>query len=629
MRSLSLVCAVIIVGIGTTGGCSRPDATDQRGGLRQSAATRSGPAAAPGTGVPSIAAQSSELEALLRSLQTAADASAKVRALDAVAAVGKRAAAAVDAITELARDADADVRWHAARTLGMVGPGAASAVPTLIVLLADGDPVVAAQAAHALGMVARMDAATEDRDGDEAVVEPLIRATEHADPRVRRAAVKSLRRVASPRRLADLLDQHLADADPSVVLPALHTLADLREEAVPLLCEALKRPQARYWAAVAAAEIGPDAAPAVPQLTALAGSGELDERMQAMFALAAIGEPAATAAPPLIEALGGSEEILRFAAAFALGKIKARAASEALAATAASSDPFLSAVAAWALARIHPDDPARVTMALEKLRGGLSATEATIRAGSINGLSDLAGSLDPAARRALAADYVRLLDDPDRAVGAAAGGALVRLGADAAEPLRGELADMANRMRAMEILAAQGEAATPLVNEMLVALEDDDAAYASEAAVAIAALGPAAVKAVDKLRGRLSKDVPAPVRYAATYALGRIGPAASSAVPRLEELARSPDVLEATVAIWAALKIKPEDQTLFASAIPLLCGALESPQELARLEAAVSLGDIGATAASAIPALELLAEDDPSRSVREAAAAALDKIARP
>ena len=48
--------------------------------------------------------------------------------------------------------------------------------------------------------------------------------------------------------------------------------------------------------------------------------------------------------------------------------------------------------------------------------------------------------------------------------------------------------------------------------------------------------------------------------------------------------------------------------------------------EVARLEAAVALGDIGPAAASAIPILELVSEDDPVKQVREAAAAALDKI---
>jgi len=47
---------------------------------------------------------------------------------------------------------------------------------------------------------------------------------------------------------------------------------------------------------------------------------------------------------------------------------------------------------------------------------------------------------------------------------------------------------------------------------------------------------------------------------------------------------------------------------------------------MARLEAAVALGDIGPAAAAAIPILELVSEDDPAKPVRAAAAAALERI---
>ena len=559
-----------------------------------------------------------DVAALRRQLADATDVAAQVQAIDALASVGKRGAAAADDLVALTTASDADVRWHAARALGMFGSAASSASPTLVKLLGDAEPVVAAQAAHALGLV--------NKSAGDSIVEPLIEATLHADPRVRRAAVKSLRRVSTPERLAPLVARHLSDADPSVVLPALHTLADMRDESVPLLLAALDEPKARYWAAVAAAEIGPDAAPAVGKLTTLAADGELDERMQAMFALAAIGEPAAAAAPTLIEALSGNEEMLKFAAAFALGKLRAAAADAPLTATAGDDDPFLAAVASWALARIHPDDPARVTAAAEKLQAGLQHTDATVKAGSINGLSDLAGSLDTETRQALATAYATLLDDPDPAVAVAAGGALVRLGPDAATAIRGELADMATRMRGMELLAAQGAAAKPFVAEMTAALTDEDAAFASEAAVALAAVGADAAPAVPTLVKLLAAATPAPVRYTAMYALGRIGGPAKPALARLLDLSQSNDELESTVAIWAALKIEPGDKELFETAIPRLQKALRAESELARLEAAVSLGDIGPAAAASIPMLELLLEDDPSRSVREAAAAALEKV---
>jgi HEAT repeat protein len=91
-------------------------------------------------------------------------------------------------------------------------------------------------------------------------------------------------------------------------------------------------------------------------------------------------------------------------------------------------------------------------------------------------------------------------------------------------------------------------------------------------------------------------------------------------------LAASPDEVLATVALWATLKIAPEDSSLFARAVPALRKAARSEREIVRLEASVALGEIGSAAASAIPILELLSEEDPSKRVRAAAAKAVAKI---
>ena len=85
----------------------------------------------------------------------------------------------------------------------------------------------------------------------------------------------------------------------------------------------------------------------------------------------------------------------------------------------------------------------------------------------------------------------------------------------------------------------------------------------------------------------------------------------------------------ATVAVWAAVKIRPDDATLFDAAVPKLRRALQNEEQLVRLEAAVALGEIGPPAGSALPMLEMLAEEDPVRIVREAAAAAVRKIGPP
>ena len=78
--------------------------------------------------------------------------------------------------------------------------------------------------------------------------------------------------------------------------------------------------------------------------------------------------------------------------------------------------------------------------------------------------------------------------------------------------------------------------------------------------------------------------------------------------------------------VAGTLKIDPADSSLFASAVPRLRKALRAGDEIVRLEAAVALGDIGPDAKPALPILELVAEDDPLSSVREAAEQAIAKI---
>ena len=64
----------------------------------------------------------------------------------------------------------------------------------------------------------------------------------------------------------------------------------------------------------------------------------------------------------------------------------------------------------------------------------------------------------------------------------------------------------------------------------------------------------------------------------------------------------------------------------FETAMPRLEEALKADSDLVRLEAAVSLGEIGPHAQATLPALELVEEDDPVRAVRKAAAEAIRKI---
>lgn len=590
-----------------------------------------GQAAAPAADA--AAADGGSLERLRAALAAAEGEDARVLAVDAIADLGPQARGAYDDLVAATSDASARVRWHAARALGLIGEDAVAAVPLLVKLLDDADPIVATQAAAAIGRIRADDDVSAETPAAEraaygAAVGALAAKMTHPDPRVRRAVLRAIA-VLEPdqNKLAELVGGRLADSDPSVVLPALHSLADIGPEAVPVLVKALGNPRARYWASLALAEIGAAAAPAVPALQAGVSAGEPEERMQSIMTLAAIGDASRPAVGEIAKALDAEENSLRFAAAFALGRLRAGEADAALEKAAADLDPFLAAIAAWARARIHPDDPQLVAAAAERLSAGLSGAKPAVQAASISAISDLAGSIDDATERRLADDFVRLLASPEPGVREAAAAALVREGPLAVDALERALDDPDRRGIAMEILTAIGPVSKGALDSFLEALADPDPAHRGDAAIAIAAVGPEAAEAVPALQAMLATtDGPPGPRYAAVYALGRIGAAAKPAAAELRKLAGSDDELLATVATWASLKIEPGDSALFTSAVPLLRKALRGGEQLARLEAAVALGDIGAPAAEAVPILELVSEEDPAPAVRAAAKRALEQI---
>ena len=623
------VCLALAV---VSTGCSRTHKPPRSAAAPAATPAKAAPQPAPAVAAQTAAAEEPGLDALVKTLTTTTDSRTRVVTIDAIADLGQNAKPALEALVTATEDPELRVRWHAARAIGLIGEDASSAVPVLVKLLADPDPIVAAQAAAAIGHIRAdedddtitADDATRYAAGQEAVAKAIV----HSDPRVRRAAIRAIRHFdPAPTVLASLFAKQLGDADPSVVLPALHTLADMEDVSVPVLVEALKAPQSRYWATIALAEIGAEAAPATAALAQIAAEGEVHERLQAILALAAIGEQAAAAGPALIAAVQSPDKSLRFPAAFALGKVRAADADAALEKVVADEDEVLAATAAWALAQIHRGEKPFAATAEARLRKALTAAEPAVREGAVAGLSDLAAQLGDDEKKKLAATFTGLLTDADPEVGRAAGAALIRLGGVCVDTLRGKLADPAMRTNILEILAGIGPAAKPALDELVKELGDTDAEHASEAAVAIAAIGPEAAAAIPALQ-RLVADAKAAagVRYSAAYALGRIGPAAKESAADLRALTESDDDLMATVAVWAALKVAPEDKSLFERAIPLLRRALRAERDVVRLEAAVALGDIGPAAGSAIPILELVAEDDPVKDVRRAAAEAAKKI---
>ncbi|MEX0671277.1 MAG: HEAT repeat domain-containing protein, partial [Pirellulales bacterium] len=287
------------------------------------------------TAVVSGPAAAATIQDLIERLAATTDSRSRVLVIDEIGAVGQNAKPALAALLGVLADEEPRVRWHAVRAIGLIGEDARPAIPAILKLLGDQDPIVVTQAAAAIGLIREDDGRDPIPAADAALyasaIDPLANTLVHPDARARRAALKSLRRLStSLEDMAPIVSKQLADADPSVVLAALQTLADMDDDAVPLLIEALKDPKSRYWAEVALTEVGPRAAAATEELARVVGEAGDEERLQAILALAAIGEKASAAAPEIAKVLASEDESSRLAAAFALGRIKAAGCDECL-----------------------------------------------------------------------------------------------------------------------------------------------------------------------------------------------------------------------------------------------------------------------------------------------------------
>lgn len=206
-----------------------------------------------------------------------ADRATKLAAIQAVAALGERAAESEpDAVRQLAealKDTDREVRRQAFEAVVKVAGNAKAAVPGLTEALKGKDAGVRAHAAVLLRSVGP-DAA----EAAPALVECL------ADAMVRPDAVAALAAVGKP--------------------------------AVPSLAKGLKDRPTRLGAAQALGKIGPDAGEAAPDL--VAALADADARAEAVKALGSVGKPAV---PALVKGLDDGNDEVRRSAVMTLGHV--------------------------------------------------------------------------------------------------------------------------------------------------------------------------------------------------------------------------------------------------------------------------------------------------------------------
>lgn len=216
---------------------------------------------------------------------TKANAEVRITALDTLAKLGPKAAAAVPDLIKLLGDtgfkSEDDARYcvaHTAQALGAIGPGAKDAVPALVKAKTGySGPDTAIDSA--LKAILQPPAGGKPA-GSSVPVRDLLRDLKDKDENVRLAAAKALgKRGSDPVVLSALLEA-LKDPDPDVRRAAEESAKKVREAAekatrgyVARLAELLKDKDAgvRVMAAKALGTLGPSAAPALPALKEAAG----------------------------------------------------------------------------------------------------------------------------------------------------------------------------------------------------------------------------------------------------------------------------------------------------------------------------------------------------------------------
>jgi HEAT repeat protein len=543
---------------------------------------------------------------------------ARIAACQQLAALGIKAQAAVPQLMAALKSDNADLQRNAALALAEVGSHAAAAVPVLIEALGDSDAVVRAAAAHALGEIG-----PAARDA----TEKLIGAIADEDPAVRREVRSALHDIAPPREVAlPLWIKMLETASPADAAAAVASLAEAGEASVPALVEALNHKDAAYWACLALSEIGAPAAAAVPKLTELLDSEEMEVRLQATIALAHIGPAAKSAEAKIIEHLHSDKLAgVRYASAYALGSIgdKAIAIPE-LGKEFDSEDEFLRVSAAWGYVRLIDKDKAPLLAKAAKIIvDAMASDDHRVRDLAARALADPdipRETLGPAFRRVLQGvqDPQKLMEIVD---------ALATLGPRAVPLCVRSLEEKGPlRFYALQLVIKVGPDAAPAVPAIIATLADPQPELRRESLFALGAIGPAAAKATDKIAAALT-DEDTEVRHAACYALGKIGADAKAALPALQKAMASDDAFLQMAAVWAALKISPADHELRVKAVPYLIKAVTDERVHVRLEAVNMLGELGADAKKSLSALQGALEDE-SEDVQAAAAVALEAISK-
>ena len=406
-----------------------------------------------------------------------------IQACHTLTLIGPDAADAVDRLLNLMNSKNVELRWHAIHALGVIGAKPEQVVPALVKHLQSDSPLIRFHAAQALGDLGPAGAPA---------VPALVGALKDADLSVRRAAADSLGEIGPAAKASiPALVAALDDAAGSVTLNAIESLGQIGKASVPALLEKLKEQHFQLLATTVLGEIGPDASEAVPALTGLLNSKNIDVRREAMLTLASICPASKSAAPELLRILEDKQSTVRPAAAYALGRLGAKEAASVLKISLdAPNDPMLGLTSIWALLQLEPNNEDYAKIAVPRLVAALTNDRPRVRLEAATTL----GKLGPQSKSAVAALQKSLKDDHHEV-----------------------------RVESLVALAEIGVDSQPAVSDIIELLREEDPNIRFTSGYALGQIGPPAMAAVPHLR-RMLQSRDGREKTVAAWALVKIAP---------------------------------------------------------------------------------------------------------
>lgn len=474
-----------------------------------------------------------------------------------------------------------------------------------------------AQVAHTLGKLGK---------GDISVARALIKVSTDDNPVVRATVLKALLNLEVSRDITlPIWLKLLQSNDHESIMHLIHSMADLGAQSVPALRDALQHPQAAYWACLVVSEIGADAAELVPELIELVDHAKPEVQLQAIVALGHVQGDSDLVVPELCKVIRGEWTLSsKYAACFALGHSGSKRAIPALTdCLTETDDAELKLLSGWAILLLEPESNRR-TEALEAIIAGLSSKNSHIRVLALRALSDIPLSKAGPSSRVMQA-MVQALNDSDPNVISGVINALASKGPASVKIVQAGLGNKDLQHHAVELARRLGPDAADGVADLVSTLKSsEDKVLRREIHFALGAIGPKASSAIEAVKIGLFDD-DNDVRYSACYALGQMGNAAAAAAPDLKKCLECDDSFMRLAAVWTMLQIDATHEALADRAVPTLTEALSHQNEFIRAEAARALGSLGQSAASAREKLAEL-KSDHSETVRDAVQQSLKKI---